>query len=51
MNAFETLYSWWNAAKDSLKKKLFKINYRDHIFIYNGLLATANSLFPSRFGV
>ena len=40
MNAFETLYSWWNAAKDSLKN-LFKINYWDRIFIYNGLLATA----------
>lgn len=22
MNAFETLYSWWNAAKDSLKKTI-----------------------------
>lgn len=30
-------------AKDSFKN-LFKINYWDHIFIYNGLLATANFL-------
>lgn len=44
MNALETLYSSWNKANDSLKKNLFKINYEAPIFIYNGLLATANFL-------